>query len=68
MQKYSILILFLVMLLGCGQEPCEYHIVEITGIPAEYNGQDGVVIIGSGIIERYGNGTISEGKLVVDIY
>jgi len=70
MQKYSILILFLVMLLGCEQEqePYEYHIVEITGIPAEYNGQDGVVIIGSGIIERYGNGTISKGKLVVDIY
>jgi len=68
MQKYSILALFLIMLLGCGQEPCEYHTVEITEIPAKYNGQDGLVIIGSGIVERYGNGTISKGKLIVDIY
>jgi len=69
MQKYSILTLFLVMLLaGCGQEPCEYHIVEITGIPAEYNGQGGVVVIGSEPPLRYGTGTISKGKFIVDIY
>jgi len=56
------------LLAGCGQEEPEYHyqVVEITGIPAEYNGQDGSVNIG-GIFERYGTGTVSKGKLIVDI-
>ena len=70
MQKYFILALFLIMLLaGCWQEHCEYHIVEITGIPAEYNGQEGNVIIGNLRTEYYrGTGTISKEKLIVDIY
>jgi hypothetical protein len=70
MQKYSILTLFLIMLFaGCGQEPCEYHTVEITGIPAEYNRQGGDVIIGNLRTEYYrGTGTISDEKLIVDIY
>jgi hypothetical protein len=42
----------------------EYHIIEVTGIPAEYNKRTGYVRIGSEIMQGQGGETISDGKFI----